>query len=790
MASLTSPANAAVKDSLWRLYGLVGDGNTSDLLNAFVFQRAEWHAMTLDGQSAIPLQQLRELCGADAEHDARSTLWENASLTARIKSLADTLAKGSKRNVDRSERIRAAVDGAAGAESFRAVLAEFVDEKGVTRGNDARRGKLLEALGGDSRLFEDEFADVGAILAELERRSFESMVIELNEALFVAGGALLNAYQDLKDERAVMDFGDLEWYAYRLLTNEEHAAYLLSRLDSRYTHILADEFQDTNMMQWTILRAWLNAYGIDASKPSVFVVGDPKQSIYRFRRSDPRVFKAALELIKSIGGSVLTTSETRRNSTAIVDAMNAVHKFNPQYVSQSTASREPGSVWRLPLVHLDAQPVSAEDDQMLRDPFLVARVEKEDERRYHEGARVAAALLHAKAERDFAWSDVMLLVKKRQHLGAYEKALRELGIPFVSDRRGGLLESVEVSDLIALLRFLDAPRDDLSLAQVLKSPIFGGTDEELILLAKTPGDTWWERLRSAHQQSATLSHAFTCLAYWIEIAPKRTVHDLIDEVMSQGEMIQRYASHSQPIMRQQAIGNLEAFVEMSLNMDAGRYPSLSRFLETLSTLQKSENESPNAAGIDAAADAVRIMTIHGAKGLEAEVVVVLDANHTEGAGDSCGVICEWSHDSAKPTHFSVYGAKAERGAARDALFEAEGTLKHQEDWNLLYVAMTRAVRLLIISGVTGAKGALDDGTMPGSWYDRVSCVEEFAIPESDQRKWEPTAAGAPSTFTLSVFAPQALPADPAPKGLDMRDLFDVPHLYDSEDDLACGELWF
>ncbi|PWF47641.1 ATP-dependent exonuclease, partial [[Kluyvera] intestini] len=134
-----------------------------------------------------------------------------------------------------------------------------------------------------------EFNAVGTELRKLQGRSKEKQVLQLNRALFIAGRAYLDSYQEVKSEQRVLDFADLEWQAYRLLNDEASAAYLQTRLDARYKHILLDEFQDTNPLQWSIVRSWLRAYGGDAAQPSVFVVGDPKQSIYRFRRAEPRV---------------------------------------------------------------------------------------------------------------------------------------------------------------------------------------------------------------------------------------------------------------------------------------------------------------------------------------------------------------------------------------------------------------------------------------------------------------------------------------------------------------------
>jgi ATP-dependent helicase/nuclease subunit A len=133
-----------------------------------------------------------------------------------------------------------------------------------------------------------------------------------------AGAALIGVYEELKARQQALDFDDLEWHAWRLLGHEDHAAYVQARLDARYRHLLVDEFQDTNPLQWQVLERWLAAYGADDA-PSVFVVGDPKQSIYAFRRAEPRLFDAANRLVKEkLGGTHLRTYVTRRNAPAVV----------------------------------------------------------------------------------------------------------------------------------------------------------------------------------------------------------------------------------------------------------------------------------------------------------------------------------------------------------------------------------------------------------------------------------------------------------------------------------------
>lgn len=774
MQSVNAPENQHVKQALIALYGQLGDTRARNMLDAFVDKRAEWWAAV--GNDAdngagndMPLDWLRALCGEDAERDARLSVWSDDVLRGRILRIASLLGQGTATNQKRAVAIESAVTAGAGIENFDALATQFVDDNGKPRGNSAAKGKLFDVivrnLGEDGvQAFEEEFITIGDALKKLALRAGEATVIALNEALFTVGSAYLDIYQAVKAEQRVFDFADLEWQAWRLLSNEEHAAYLQSRLDSRYRHVLLDEFQDTNPLQWNIVQSWLNAYGDDAARPRMFVVGDPKQSIYRFRRAEPRVFSAARTTLTAQGADFLRTNQTRRNATAIVDVLNTALAANPLYQPQTTLEKDEGAVWRLPLVQQEKTEKVVWSPELLRDPLTMPREEEEDARRLEEGRAVAQAIRQAKEKLPQArWSDVMLLVRKRTHLRAYERALREAGIPFASDKRGGLLESLEVADLIALLTFLITPHDNLALAHVLKSPIIGATDDDLIALAQRNEKTWWSRLHRipAEHASPALQRAVVLLEKWLDLAPRLPVHDLLDRILHDGDVVARYAQTASPLQRGQVLGNIEAFTELALNLDAGRYPSLPKFIDALRRLQKSaDSDAPDEADIDAALDAVRILTIHGAKGLEASIVVLLDANHSDAARDDYGVLCEWPQDSDTPTHFSAFGRKAERGIARDYLFAEEEQLKEQEDWNLLYVAATRARNLLIVSGVADARSGAADGMVEGRWYARFSDVEQItpSVPSSAEAENTVTAA----EFSLPLFDPPALPVQIEP----------------------------
>jgi ATP-dependent helicase/nuclease subunit A len=760
MQSLTHPDNKPLRDALMIVYDIAGDWSGKELIDAFIAKRAEWWVAS---QNDDPFADLQALCGADGATDARLSLWEDSALLARMQAVAALFGKGSPSNVKRANAIEQALSGAQGIAGFDVLYGLFFTTAGKPRSSDVTKAMqpAVDSAGGTAA-FEEEWQMLCAALLVCRQRSYEPQVLRLNQALFAIGAACLEHYQAIKTERRVFDFADLEWQAWRLLTSPEHAAYLHARLDARYRHILLDEFQDTNPLQWQIVRAWLDAYDADGQQPSVFIVGDPKQSIYRFRRAEPRVFESARAMLGAKGAADLRTNQTRRNGNMIVQILNQAMTGNPLYQPQVTLSNDAGAVWRLPLVRTVGKAEAAAEGFVLRDPLTLFLVEEEDLRHQQEGRAVAQAILQARAMQQDAsaleWSDVMILVRTRGHLAAYERGLREAGIPFVSNRRGGLLEALEVADVIALLNWLTMTADNQSLAHVLKSPVMGAADADLIMLAQRTEDSWWQRLQAAQEEglaSVALQRAARLLTQWQVIAARLPVHDLLDLIMHQGELAQRYAQSVPAALRAQVLGNLDAFIALALSIDAGRYPSVPRFIDRLRRLQRgSDTEAPDEADIDTALDAVRIMTIHGAKGLEARVVVLMGANHSDGGSDNSGVLCDWPQDAPAPVHFSVFGKAAERGLARAALFEQEEHFRLQENWNLLYVAATRAKQLLIVSGIHSGKAG--SGVSTGSWYEKLLHVEECLIEETAQSDASATSAA----FSLPLFLPPKLPPPP------------------------------
>ena len=601
-------------------------------------------------------------------------------------------------------------------------------------------------------------------------------VFAINEAWFALNQSMMAHANAQKESMRVRDFDDLEVGVSLLMGEPEHAAYLQSRLDAKYKQILVDEFQDTNPLQWQILRAWLAGYSEGDEPPKIFIVGDPKQSIYRFRRADPRLFvNAAQFLDQHHGAAYIEQGKTRRNAHVINDAVNAIfqgeqvppdYPFSEQQTLWTTpaegrpaeAYAQQGEIYLLPLIPHEEQPEELRQGSAFDGAITDSSETVDVVQRQHEGETVARLIKEVIATRKVAdkeggkeiWrdaraSDFLLLVKRRKYLPQYERALRDAKLAYDSPRLGGLLNTLEVDDLIALLTVLVTPRHDLPLAQVLRSPIFGFAEKQMqqLAVAMTSGQyrSWWDALQDS--KDVKLQKAARYLKHWHLLGERLPVHDLLDRIYQEGDVRLKYAAVCQDLDRPQVLANLDAFLEVALNQDGGQYPSLSRFIQEINTKRRGDDdETPDEGDVDAASDdnlaevdeesemseedrhqRVRLMTIHGAKGLESPFVIILDANNTDTNVDHSGVLIDWSPEEESPSHVSLFTSKT-LTSPRAEINEAEKQIGEKENWNLLYVAMTRARQGLWISGdahkpTTNNPCGLDSS----SWYGKASKAE-------------------------------------------------------------------
>jgi len=780
-AQLVREEHAAQRASWEWLLDEIGEDAGRRLLMQFLNKRAEWWSFAGADEGAAVARSLMPL-RTSGDDDPRAQV-RAAGFVGATTALLD-LWRSIGKPVKTIEALIEAAQrwllrpGADPADDFRAACALV-----LTKDLGPRDLLQPERIAARLRTPEDaqRYAQAHGLIVERLQQLLAAYrtwrALKLNEAALTCGRLLVAAYQRLKAQQQALDFTDLEWHAHRLLAEPDYATYMQVRLDARYRHILIDEFQDTNPLQWQVLQSWLAAYGeveegASGDRPSIFIVGDPKQSIYRFRRAEPRVFDAALDLLRrDFGAAHLRTNVTRRNAQTVIEVLNLAMPANPLYQAQSTLAAAAGAFVLLPLAEPEAVSQATPSTE-LRDVLTTPRGERDSETRYREGRVLANEIVHwvenlrvpeSDAERAARFSDVLLLVRRRTHLAEYERALRDAGVPFVSDRRGGLLATLEADDLTALLEFLTTPQADLRLAHALRSPVFSCADEDLMRIAQTTGATWWQRLQllatpspgsgeacvapspvsagegwgegKTTDHEPPLSRAVRLLSRWLQAARVLPVHDLLDRIYFEGDVRRRYAAVAPATLHAQVQANLDAFIELALAIDAGRYPSLPRFIDELAGLKRHAPEEAPDEGLAEVDNAVRVMTIHGAKGLEADIVVLADA-HARPAQEGESVLVVWPPQAAAPEHVSLVArGEQSRDEARAPWFADDDAQRVQEDWNLLYVAATRAKQVLIVAGSAPAKGTIED-----TWYTRLQAAEALSVGAAEAQLRPPAAA--------------------------------------------------
>ncbi|MBT9490709.1 MAG: UvrD-helicase domain-containing protein [Rubrivivax sp.] len=573
---------------------------------------------------------------------------------------------------------------------------------------------------------------------------------------------LLQAYTALKRRLGLADMADLEQVAQLLLTDPEAAGWVQERLDLRVRHLLIDEFQDTSPLQWQTLRPWLAGYagaggGASGQQPlRVFIVGDPKQSIYRFRRAEPRVFAAASAFVRdALDGALLACDHTRRNAPEVLSALNAVfgqaalHDGWDGYRPHTSGAAPGGGVWALPdavdlPVGLGTTPEAPGRIDGWRDSLTQPRQLPEEHRAQQEARAVASAIAGALAAGRWAAGEVMVLARRRSTLARVAEALAASGLPFTVPEALALAEAPEAQDLLALLEVLASTGHDLALAQALKSPLFGVDDSDLLWLAEHARQAggWWPVLAGTTPlPSAALQRARPLLQAWAEAAARLPPHDLLDRIVHEGDLLPRLAAALPPARRHAGLQAVDALLATALQLDGGRYATPYGFVRAL-------RRAGTRVRLPAPADAIRLLTIHGAKGLEARAVFVVDADPRARPAERATLLVDWPAEDAAPARVAFVARESAPPPSLAALLDEERRARAREELNSLYVAMTRARETLVFSR-TPAR-APD----AGSWWARVVTIAQATQP------WPHAAAAGTALDTAPIQLP-VLPVWPA-----------------------------
>ncbi|MBV9992945.1 MAG: double-strand break repair helicase AddA [Alphaproteobacteria bacterium] len=699
--------DAALAAAVAHLVTQTSEGRMQQLLDAALstdrrkLDRFFGHADALTGR-------LRVAHGAAATDTPRGVAERFVVLaeTMPLAEIAAWLATGSKTDIERGQELADALAASDALSRFALFRDVVLTQSGERRARLATaalakaRPDLLAALEG----FCSEF-----LSAEQCHRAAQAAA--LAEAMLIVADAVRDIYASMKRARGVLDYDDLIAETLKLLERGDAAQWVLFKLDGGLDHILIDEAQDTSPEQWAIVRKLTEEFfagaGSHEGTRTVFAVGDEKQSIFSFQGAEPKQFDVNRVYFKARADAArhdfaderLQTS--RRSAPEILRFVDEVFS-TPEASAGLTSQNEP--IHHTPLresakgrveVWPPIKPSEAPEPDVWRPVDVESRTSPvvrlatkiaDKIKRWTDGSTRLPGRDEA-----IAPGDIMILLPRREPFGSEViRRLKERGIAVAGADRIRLTEQIAVMDLIALGRFVLLPEDDLNLAALLRSPMIGMSEEELFELAHGREGRLWSAL--TRQGGAS--------------------HDFLADMRGRADYMPPFEFYAHALgprgMRMKLLARLgheagdaiDEFLSHALAHESQNTPSLEGFLhwverggaEVKRDMERGRNE-------------VRVMTVHGAKGLEAEIVILADTTTLPEPPGKKGHLL-YSGDAAL---FPVADDIAPDAVKRAKTEASEETLK--EHRRLLYVALTRAKDRLYVAGFENKRG-----TREGSWY--------------------------------------------------------------------------
>ena len=698
-------------------------------------------------------ESLFEVAVSDGSHDLLG-----------LKLAAEILSGGTKTDIENGLKIQTWIDSTnRDTLAFENYADVFLTAKRGSGPIEIRKRLITKKLAEDRPDVAEILAQEANRLVRYLLRERAAITAQATAAMLKFGNALLAAYQTQKDARALIDYDDLILESGRLLKRKDVAPWVLYKLDEGLDHILVDEAQDTSPDQWEVITALAEAFfdtqdGSEHTR-TVFAVGDLKQSIYSFQGADPDQFQKMRERFSRAipaAGQVwreVDLTVSFRSTQAILDAVDTVFSSEPAAdgvaldgeVIHHMAFRsghgglveiwppvEPREIdtpvpWKPPVERIQGDSPTARLANLIAE--RIRRMIDDHE------------LLESKG-RPIRPGDVLILVRRRgPFIDEIVRALKTRDIGVAGTDRMVLTQQIAVQDLMALGRFALLPDDDLTLAIVLKSPLVGLDEDALFTLAHGRAGSLWSELtrRRTNTTAFADAHQFlsSILARADYITPFDFYSDLLDARQGRRKLLSRLGFD--------AADPVSEFLNLALDFERTHVPSLEGFLHWMET-----GEAEIKRDLEQARpDAVRVMTVHGAKGLEAPVVFLPDTLQMP----SKLPIFYWVEDDDGsdrailwPPRRSYFEKIAE--AQREKLIED----RNREYRRLMYVAMTRAEDRLYICGWHTKKKAPE-----GCWYDLMHA----AISAAGEMRHDPFLAEMKETGDSEVVfirSPQHVPS--------------------------------
>ncbi len=628
-----------------------------------------------------------------------------------LKAMIAAYAVSSKKDVERGALLQGGIE-VKGLALADALGKAFLTKAGAPVKQPAFKG--AQSAEPNWEAFTNHLIDIAVAAREAQ---LAAIAADRTARLMRFGAALVERYEAAKAAQALLDFDDLVGKAQALLTSSEMAQWALYRLDGGVDHILVDEAQDTSPEQWAVIRAIAEEFhageGARDGGRTLFVVGDEKQSIYSFQGAAPGEFDRMRGHFKERFEAAETPMKREelaasfRSAPAILSAVDAVFDGD---------AAEGLSAAGAPVAHLafhatragrvDLWPLVEPDEEIPEpDPWMPVDMPSKREPRARLAGIIAdhiADLLDSGAKlpgdgRAITPGDIIILLQSRKPMMApLIRGLKQRGVPVAGADRLMLTEELAVKDLLALLRFAATPDDDLTLAALLRSPLFGVSEEGLFDLAHGRTGVLWAALRGLDTREAMVLREVRGQADFMR------PYEMLERMLVQHGGRKRMLARLGP----EAEDPIDELLAQALAYESVEPPSLEGFLGWMARGDEEIKRDQEGAG-----GQVRVMTAHGAKGLEAPVVILPDTMRAlrEDRGKLAKV------DMAGQPRAAWKGKKGEEPALLAAARVAASAAQVEENRRLLYVAMTRAEDWLIVAGAKGKRA----GDQADTWYGMV-----------------------------------------------------------------------
>ena len=639
--------------------------------------------------------------------------------------------------------------------------------------NDGNPRSLTAMLKIDSGYADDIERVQASIGRALELRGLIALADYMEPALLL-GRRFALAWERAKQREGFIDFDDQIREAAKLLQRSDMAEWVRFKLDRQFDHILVDEAQDTNQAQWQIIDALIGDFFAgegqrgDALR-TLFVVGDYKQAIFRFQGTSPENFEAARVRVRDRMLGVerelqdLGLDRSFRTARPVLEFVDrAIGEIGPDRFGLKTApdphlgEDRPGLVTLWPVIGGEGEEdgergSEGEEGWLSRPDRKLAERIAQQVRQWLDVAESGGFSLAKGVARMAGAGDVLVLVRKRKELaGLIVARLHAVGVPVAGVDRLRLGAPLGVKDLIAALRFAAQPRDDLNLANLLVSPLIGWSQEDLLEHAwREKGVALWAHLRRTASPGtlAAREQLLDLLARADFETPQALLHWLlVGPWQGRRKLVARLGREVEDPVNE--------LLNAAFAYTAGETASLVGFLQWFdANTSELKREAGRSDG------RVRVMTVHGAKGLQAPIVILADAADDPDAAPPRGLTLPEPVAGAEARQVPLPPLRKGEKVGAVAMAEARAAREERDEhWRLLYVAMTRAEEALFIAGTLGGRSKV---LAPDSWYARLAPLFDEGEPLTDElwgvRREVGARAPVPSRIVLLDELPEPLP---------------------------------